>query len=71
MKKIVTLDAVMAAFIGAIGYGLGYTIPDRYGYNTIICFILCFAVGMVFDEIADKIIFNRFVQKNDNRRYFG
>lgn len=69
MKKIFTLDDVMVSFIAAIGYGFGYIIPETYGLNTVLCFILCFAVGMALEEIAEKIIFDSRVQQTRTRRY--
>lgn len=70
MKKIITIDAIMAAFVGAIGYGAGYAIPNKYGYSTIICFVCCMILGMILDKIANIIIFNRFVQKSEKLKHF-
>lgn len=70
MKNLITLDTVMKAFISAVGYGVGYAIPDHYDCSIIICFISCFGLGMIADEIADKIISSRFIQKSTKNKYF-
>lgn len=69
MKKVFTPDDIMVSLISAMGYGFGYAIPEALGLHTVLCFGLCFAVGMALEEVADKIIFNRKVQQNKTRRY--
>ena len=32
MKKLFTIDDFMVAFISALGYGFGYTIPMHLGW---------------------------------------
>ena len=69
MKKLITIDALMSAFVGAIGYGVGYMIPEILGFHDIICYISCFALGEVGDQIIDKIIYTKEVQSNPERKY--
>lgn len=70
MKKLITIDAIMAALIGGLGYGIGYMIPELWGFNAIICFIICMVVGMVVDGIVDKILYNSFVQSNTRNKCY-
>lgn len=69
MKKLITIDAIMSAFVGAIGYGVGYMIPEILGFHDIICYISCFALGEVGDQIIDKIIYTKEVQSSPARKY--
>lgn len=69
MKKLITIDALMSAFVGAIGYGVGYMIPEILGFHDIICYISCFALGEVGDQIIDKIIYTKEVQSSPERKY--
>ena len=69
MKKLITIDAIMSAFIGAIGYGVGYMIPEILGFHDIICYISCFAVGEAWDQVIDKIIYTKEVQSSPERKY--
>lgn len=69
MKKIVTLDGIMVSFIAAIGYGLGYVIPVSMGLNELVSLVICLVVGWIADDITERIIFSRFVQKNNLRRF--
>lgn len=68
MKKVFTIDTIIASFAGAIGYGAGYVIPSQMGCNIVITMIICFAAGMILDSVADKIIYNEFVQKSIGRK---
>lgn len=69
MKKIVTLDSIMVSFISAMGYGFGFTVPNAYKINPIICVLICMALGTIMNKIATMVIFNSYVQKNNARRY--
>ena len=69
MKKLITFDAIMSAFIGAIGYGVGFMIPEALGFGEIICYIASFAVGEAWDQVIDKIIFTKEVQSDPKRKY--
>lgn len=68
MKKLFTIDAIMASLIGSIGYGAGYVIPQSFGVNVFISILICYAAGMTCDKVADKVIFNSSTQKSFGRR---
>lgn len=69
MKKLLTFDAIMSAIIGAIGYGVGFMVPEVLGFHEIICYIACFAVGEAWDQVVDKIIYTKEVQSSPSRKY--
>ena len=69
MKKIFTLDTVMASLFGAIGYGAGYVIPAYYGVNALLSMLICMVAGSVLDKAGDKLIFNSSVQKTAGIKY--
>lgn len=56
IKEIFSFDNVVSCFIEAIGYGLGYVVPESMGANTITCLICCMAVGIIFSLIMDKVL---------------
>ena len=53
----------MVAFMAALGYAIGLEIPLALGWPTWLSIVLCFAVGMGLEAVADKIVFNEAVQK--------
>lgn len=69
MKKVVTLDAIMVSFISAMGYGFGYAVPSAFNFHPIVSIIICFALGIIAETIAEKIIFSSYVQKSEKKRY--
>lgn len=69
MKKLFTVDTVMVSLISAIGYGFGYAIPSAYGCNAILSMVICTVVGTLANTVANKIIYNKDVQKNATKRY--
>ena len=70
MKKLFTIDDFMVAFISALGYGFGYTIPMHLGWPQLACIVTCFALGIVLEEIISKIVFSKAVQKKTANRVF-
>ena len=63
MKKLFTIDDFMVAFISAMGYGFGYTIPMHLGWPELACLVACFALGIALEEIISKIVFSKTVQQ--------
>jgi hypothetical protein len=51
MKKLFTIDDFMVAFISALGYGFGYTIPMHLGWSQLACMVSCFALGIALEEL--------------------
>lgn len=70
MRKLFTIDDFMVAFISAMGYGLGYTIPMHLGWPQLACMVACFALGIVLEEIVGKIVFSKTVQSKTINRVF-
>ena len=68
MKTLFTIDDFMVAFISALGYGLGYTIPMHLGWSPLACIVTCSAIGIVLEEIISKIVFSKAVQKKTANR---
>lgn len=71
MKKLFTVDDFMVALIAALGYGYGYAVAERFGWPAPLCLVACFALGMALEEITDKIIFSKTVQKSTKNRIFA
>ncbi len=57
MKKLFTIDDFMVAFISALGYGFGYTIPMHLGWSQLACMVSCFALGIALEELISKLVF--------------
>ena len=70
MKKLFTIDDFMVAFVSALGYGLGYTIPMHLGWPQLACLAACFALGIALEEIIGKIVFSKTVQQKTANRVF-
>ena len=71
MKKLITLDTIFASLFSAIGYGLGFFIPSSYGLNFIFSLIICFIIGLIFDLVISSIVYSKYVQEKDIRRYIS
>lgn len=62
MKKVFTIDTIIASLMGAIGYGAGYVIPNQMGYNSVVSLVICLVAGTILDNLADKMVYNKFTQ---------
>ena len=54
------IETILDCFISAIGYGVGYSLPNKLGYPPIVCIISCLALGTVFDIISEKILTSKY-----------
>ncbi len=70
MKKLFTIDDFMVAFISALGYGFGYTIPMHLGWPQLACMVSCFALGIALEELISKLVFSKTVQQKTVNRVF-
>ena len=70
MKKLFTIDDFMVAFISALGYGFGYTIPMHLGWPPLACIAVCFALGIALEELISKLVFSKTVQQKTVNRIF-
>ena len=52
-------DTIVSSFISAIGYGIGYSLPDLFGLHPIICVVISMLVGLPFDYLAEKLLSNK------------
>ncbi len=68
MKKLITLDAVACALVSAVVYGFGYQIPNAYGCNMWVSLAICMGIGILFEEIIEKIIYSPYIQENIYRK---
>lgn len=68
MKSWFTVDAFIVAFIGAVGYGFGFSIPYAFGAPDWLCLVLCFAIGILIESVAEKIVYSKFTQGNNTRK---
>lgn len=69
LKKIFTLNNILCCFISAIGYGIGYAIPEYYGYGFIICLISCLIIGTIIYYVASIILSSKFFNEHKKRKY--
>ena len=68
MKKLFTIDDIMAAFVSAMGYGFTMTISKIFGWPKLVCYAACFVVGILSEQIVNRVIFSETVQKNRRNR---
>lgn len=68
LKQVFNLTTILRCYIDAVGYGLGYFIPTRLNYSLIICIIICFVTGLIFDYFAKKLLNSKlFVSSKRNK----
>lgn len=68
IKSVFNLKSILTCFIGAIGYGVGYNLPNELNWNPIACIICCLALGTVFDLIGKKILNNKFFNSSTKNK---
>lgn len=68
MKKLLTFDSFMVAFVSALGYGYGETIAYAFGWPDLVCLAVCIAVGVTAEGIISKVIYSEAVQTSKSRR---
>ena len=69
MKKWITVDALIVAFISAVAYGFGFSIPNGLGASDLLCTVLSFAVGLSVESIAEKIMYSKFTQEKRSGKF--
>lgn len=69
MKKLFTIDSLVVSLLSAMGYGLGYAIPEAMGAGVIFSLLICIGAGALLEELGTKIIFNRKTQETNTKRY--
>lgn len=68
MRKWIIADEYICAFLSAMGYGFGYSIPYIFGAPGWLCLLICFPCGMLLEKLAIKIIYSRYCQENRTRK---
>ena len=68
MKKLISIDGCFVALASAIGYGLGYAIPEKLGCGSLISMLICMTLGSVPGAAAAKIVFSKYIQEKKSRR---
>ena len=68
MKKLLTVDDFVVAFVSALGYGFGETISKLCGWPQLACMAASLVLGMVLESIIGKIAFSKAVQKSRTNR---
>lgn len=56
LASVFNYTTILSSYIGAMGYGIGYALPNLYNINPIICVIISLFPGFVFDSIAEKAL---------------
>ena len=68
MKKLLTIDDFIVAFISAMAYGLSFEIPKLLGWEIWKALIPCIVVGGAVDTVTKKIVFSKAVQKSTTNK---
>lgn len=68
LKSIFTFETILSSYITAIGYGVGYLIPNKYNLNIIICIICSLILGLVFDFLSKKILDTKYFNASINNK---
>ena len=70
MKKIITIDELMAAAVAALGYGYMDTFAKLFRWPWYIALLACLFVGMTLEPLIHRIVFSKAVQKKKRNRIF-
>lgn len=68
LKQIFTLNNILICYFCAIGYGIGYAIPEYLGYGPLICLIPCMIVGTIFYILGLKILNSKYLNSSKKRK---
>lgn len=69
LKEVFSLKTILSCYIGAVGYGIGYNLPNKWGWHPILCLVCCLVLGSVFDALAKKITTTDYFQKALKNRW--
>lgn len=68
MKDYFSIDSIAVAFVSAVGYGIGYLIPEMYGMSVFMCWVICLGAGFIIESLAEGIMFSKYIQTDNGRR---
>lgn len=68
MRKWIIADEYICAFLSAMGYGFGYSVPYIFGVPGWLCLVICFSCGLLLEQLAIKIIYSRYAQEKKSRK---
>lgn len=64
LSSIFNFKTILTCYIGAVGYGIGYNLPNKYNLHPIVCIICCLVLGTIFDKLAQRIVESKFFNKS-------
>ena len=68
MRKWIIPDEYICAFLSAMGYGFGYSIPYIFGAPGWLCLLICLPCGLLLEQLAIRIIYSRYAQEKVSRK---
>ena len=68
MKKLLTIDDIMVAFVSALGYGYGETLSRLFGWPMPVCMLASMVAGIALEGIISRIVFSEAIQRRPLRR---
>ena len=68
INSVLNYEVLVSALIGAIGYGFGFAIANYFGLSMVLCIVVSFGLGSLFDYIATKLITLDTIQKSKNNK---
>lgn len=68
MRKTITFDDLLGGLMGAVGYGLGYAIPEMLGLHWILCLLICMALGDQMDAFTQNLLKQEDVRTDPQKR---
>ena len=69
MRKLLTIDDIMVAFVSALGYGYGETLSRLFGWPMPVCMLASMVAGIALERIISGIVFSEAVQGKPLRRW--
>ncbi|MDO5440494.1 MAG: hypothetical protein Q4F12_03030 [Erysipelotrichaceae bacterium] len=68
IKETLNFETIITCYIGAVGYGVGYNLPNNFNLHPIICLICCLLFGTVFDNLAKKIVSSKYYKESKSNK---
>lgn len=68
MRRIITFNDLLGGLMGAIGYGLGYAIPEMLGLHWILCLLISLAFGDQIDAFTQDLLKREDVRTDPQKR---
>lgn len=67
-NNLFTINKILVASIGAVGYGVGYKVSAVLGYDTLYCLTISLILGYLMDVSAKRLVYARIIHNHNLKK---